>query len=375
MRLILRAGLALGLVAGACKDSAGPGDFSDPVAVTTDLQAVDSAFDTDVYRSFAVASADLGPAVTGAASLQPTAGLLSGTFPKLDRSAASPSILGALQAERLRELRPQMSVAAAQGRIIPDSVYGRVFQWDAALDQYTWQNATVGGLNGVRFILYRVDVNGIVVEPVVEVGYADLIDESTLSTLQLHIGVKGVGGTTTYLDYTATIAATATTLNANASGFITNGLTAGANKTLTFDEAFSVTDTRVTANATFTLNNPVRTLTMSESVTLSGQSIIISADFRIIRPSETVQFTGRVTLTYNDVTQQFDITVNAAVRVNGQTVATISGDPATAQWVDAGGEPLTADDLDALAGLEDAAQQFQETVNSLFLPIQTFFGG
>ena len=371
MRLLLRAGLALGLVAAACKDSAGPGDFSDPVAVTTDLQAVDSAFDTDVYRSFAAASANLGPAATGVAPLQPAAGLLGGTLPKLDRSAARASILGALQARQLQQVGPAMSVAAAQGRIIPDSLYGRVFQWDAALDQYTWQNATVGGLNGVRFILYQVDVNGTVVEPVVQVGYADLIDESTPSTLQLHIQAKGVGGAPTYLDYTATVVATATSITANATGFISNGLGGGANKTLTFDETFTVTDTRATANAKFTLNNPARTLTMSESVTFSGNSLIITADFRFTRPGETVQFVARVTINLD--TQA--VTINAAVRVNGQTVATISGDPATAQWVDAGGDPLTADDLDALEGLADVAEQFQEIVNSLFLPIGTFFGG
>jgi hypothetical protein len=371
MRSLLRAGLVLGLVATACKEAAAPGDFTDPVAVTTDMQAVDSAFDSDVYRSFAATSTELGPAATGVAPLQPAATLLGGTLPRLDLSAGRASLLGAAQAQRLQQLRPAMTVALAQGRIIPDSVYGRVFQWDTAgFGGYTWQDSTVSGLNGVRFILYQVDEFGLVVEPVVEVGTLDVIDESTVSTLQLHLIVKGTGGSPTYLDYTATVQATLSSLIANASGFITNGATVG-NKTLSFDETFTVTDTRVTANATFTLNNPARTFTMNQTATLNGTSVVIAFDVRFTRPGETVQFYARLTL--GDST----ITVSATVRVNGRTVATLNGelgDPGTV-WVDAGGDPLTVEDEEALAGLENAAAHFQEAVTSLFLPINTFFGG
>ena len=368
MRSLLRAGLLVGFFVTACKDAQAPGDFSDPVAVTTDMQSVDSAFDSDVYRSFGVATQSLGPAATGVAPLKPAATMLSATLPKLQHSAGRAAVLVAARAQRLQQLRPAMNEAAAQGRIIPDSVYGRVFQWDAASDSYTWQDSTVAGLNGVRFILYQVDEFGFVVEPTVEVGTLDLIDESTLSSLQLHILVKGVGGTITYLDYTATISGT-TTLNVSATGSISNGLTVG-NKTLTFDEAFAVTDTRITANATFTLNNPARTFTVSEVAAVSGQTLVITADFRFVRPGETVQFYARIT---------FDSTIafSAAVRVNGRTVATLNGefgDPGTI-WVDAGGEPLTAEDVAALEALDDEATAFQNAMNSLFLPIETFFGG
>ena len=369
MRSFLRAGLLLGLVAAACKDSAGPpGDFSDPVAVTSDIQSVDSAFDSDVYRSFGAATLNLTPAATGIARLRPAATLLNSTLPRFDRSTGRVAVLGGVQAQRLQQLRPAMNEAAAQGRIIPDSVYGRVFQWDTALDTYTWQDSVVPALNGVRFILYQVDEFGLVIEPTVEVGTLDLIDESTLSTLQLHILVEGLGGTTTYVDYTATISATVSSLTANGTGFISNGLGVG-NKTLTFDETFMVTDTRVTGNATFTLNNPARTFTLSESVTVNGQALVITSDFRFVRPGETVQFYARVTF---DST----IVINATVRVNGRTVATFTGalGDTAAVWVDAGGDPLTADDIAALEALEASAQGFQDTVNSLFLPVETFFG-
>ncbi|HKC40581.1 MAG TPA: hypothetical protein VKC15_13640 [Gemmatimonadales bacterium] len=369
MRSFLRAGLALGLLAAACKDAAAPGDFSDPVAVTTDMQSVDSAFDSDVYRSFSFASLNLGPAATGVAPLKPAATLLGGTVPKLDRSTGHVLLVGAVQAQRLQQLRPAMDVAAAQGSIIPDSVYGRVFQWDTASDSYKWQDSIVAGLNGVRFILYQVDEFGFVVEPTVEVGTLDVIDESTLNHLQLHILVKGLGGTPTYLDYTASISATQTSVTANATGSLSNGLVVG-NKTLTFDETFTVTQTRVTANATFTLNDPARTFTVSESATVSGQSLVITGDFRFVRPGETVQFYARLTI---DST----ITISATVRVNGRTVATFNGEPGDpgTLWKDAGGDPLTADDIAALEALESSAGGFQQALNSLFLPVDTFFGG
>jgi hypothetical protein len=109
---------------------------------------------------------------------------------------------------------------------------------------------------------------------------------------------------------------------------------------------------------------------LSESVTVNGQSLVITGDFRFIRPGETVQFYARLTI---DST----ITISATVRVNGRTVATLNGelgDPGTV-WVDAGGEPMTAEDVAALEALETSAAGFQEAVNSLFLPIETFFGG
>ena len=374
MRTFLRAGLLLGFVVTACKDAAAPGDFTDPVAVTTDMQSVDSAFSSEVYRSFRVASLDLGSAATGVAPLKPAATLLGSTMPKLDKGTGRPVLIGALPGERLRQFRPAMSVAAEQGRIIPDSVYGRVFQWDTAADMYTWQDSVVPNLTGVRFILYQVDDFENVIEPTVEVGTLDVIDESTLNQLQLHILVKGLGGSPTYLDYTASISlsisGTDTSLTANATGVLSNGLVTG-NKTLTFDETIHLTnEPRFTANATFTLNNPARTFTVNESVTVSGEALVITVDFRFVRPGETVQFYARL---------RFDstFTVSAAVRVNGRPVATLNGDAVDPEtvWVDAGGDPLTADDVAALDALQESASGFQDALTSFFLPVTTFFGG
>ncbi len=368
MRLLLRAGLALGLAAAACKDSPGPADFTDPAAVTADLSEVESAFDTDVYRSFNAATFMLDAAAPSA--MQPAAAVVAGARPSLQRSGGQVFLPGMLQGRRLQALMPDLSVAAAQGRIIPDSLYNRVFEWDATLDQYTWQGTTTTGLSGVRFVLYAVGLDGLVVEPVSAIGTLDIIDQSTLSSLQLQVLVRGPGGTPTYVDYTISLTVNGTTsATATASGSLSNGLTAAANKTLTFNETFTVTQTGIRANATFALNNPAITLTLNESLTFADPDIVINADFSIIQPGETIRTVGRITIDTFDNS----VTVSVTVYVNGHPVASFNGDPSdpATVWVDAGGQPLTAADLVALDGLFDAFEAFQEAVAGLFAPIGT----
>jgi len=367
MRSLLRAGLLLGFVVAACKDSPGPVDFNDPAAVSANLQSVDSAFDSDVFRSFSTATFMLDPAAPTAMGQITT--LLETTRPSLKRAGGGAILAGTLQARRLQALVPDLSIAAAQGQIIPDSLYNRVFEWDTALNEYTFQGTTTTGLSGVRFVLYAVGLDNAVVEPVSAIGTLDIIDQSTLSTLQLQVLVKGPGGAPTYLDYTIALTSNSqTSATATASGTISNGLSAGANKTLSFDETFTVSQTAIRANATFALNNPIITVTLNESLTLEGENLIISVDFRIIRPGETIRTAARFT-----TSNLLDVTVNVTVYVNGHPVASISGDPTdpATQWRDAGGEPLTLADLAALDHLFDALESFEHAVSGLFSPFNT----
>lgn len=374
MRLFLRAGLALGLIAmaaSACKESAAPADFEDPAAVSADLSSVDSTFDSDVFRSFSAAAVMLD-----AAAPQPIPGpmnrvsaVLRSTMPAFERSGGTIMLSSVRQAQRLQAVMPEFSAAAAEGRIIPDTMYGRVFEWDAALDRYTFQDSVVAGINGVRFILYAVGLDGAVVEPVSSIGTLDIIDQSTLSTLQMQMLVRGPGGAPTYVDYTTSIQASQTSATVTASGSITNGLSAGANKTLTFNETVTVNGGGVRINATFSLNNPTITLTFVESVSVNDPNLVITMDFSMVQPGETIRTVGRVTLNLNTDA----ITVSVHVYVNGHPVASIDGDPTdpAVQWVDAGGEPLTAADLAALDHLFDVLEQFQIAVENLFLPAAT----
>ncbi|HUC40893.1 MAG TPA: hypothetical protein VMR92_08680, partial [Gemmatimonadales bacterium] len=291
MRLPLRAGVVIGLAAvAACgKDAPTPVDFTNPAAVSANLSSVDSAFDSDVFKSFGNASTMLDIATSPA--LRPVAALIETTRPELKRSGAQIFLPNVLQAQRLQAALPNLSLAAAQGRIIPDSMYGRVFEWDATLHQYSYQGTTVANLTGVRFILYAIGLDGAVVEPVSAIGTLDIIDESTPQQLKLHVLVKGPGGTTTYLDYLATVTSS-TSANATASGFISNGLGGAANKTLSFDETLSVNGAGARVTASFALNNPVITLMMNEAVSFNDPNITLDADFRLIQNGETIRTVG-----------------------------------------------------------------------------------
>ncbi len=373
MRLLLRAGVVFGLAAAAAcgKDAPSPVDFNDPAAISANLSSVDSALGSSVFRSFTVATTSLGAATSPA--FRPAATLMQTLRPKLERAGGQMLLPSLGQARKLQAMVPNLSVSAAQGRIIPDTMYGRVFEWDTALNQYRWQGSTVAGLTGVRFVLYATGLDGVIIEPVSAIGTLDIIDQSTPAKLQLQVLVRGPGGTPTYVDYTASVQVTSRTSGtATATGTISNGLSGGNNKTLSFDENLTVNASGATVHATFALNNPVITMMLNESVSYSDPNIIIDADFRLIQNGQTIRTVGHVTLN----TLSKSVTVSVTVDVDGHPVASISGDPTdpATHWVDAGGAPLTAADLTALKDLFDAFEKFQTAVDGLFAPVSTFAG-
>ena len=371
MRLLLRAGILLALAAAACKETVTPVDFKDPVALSANLSSVDSAVNTQVARSFSTATLNLNAAT--APAIGPVASLLATVSPQLQRSGARMFLPGLVQARSMQAQLPNLSVAAAQGRVIPDSLYGRVYEWDATLHQYTWQGATVTGLTGVRFMLYAVGLNDQVIEPVTQIGTLDILDQSTTSKLQVQVLVKGPGGSPTYIDYTISLQPTGQmSATAAATGSISNGLTGSDNKTLSFDQTLTIDVNNATAHAVFALNNPAITVIMNESVAVNTSDIVINADFRLIQDGVTIQAVGRVTINRTTGSALINVTVNQ----DGHPVASISGDPTdpATQWKDAGGQPLTVNDLAALSHLFDAFEAFQKAVEGLFLPITTFAG-
>jgi len=373
MRLLLRAGVVFGLAAAAAcgKDAPSPVDFNDPAAISANLSSVDSALGSSVFRSFTVATTSLGAATSPA--FRPAATLMQTLRPKLERAGGQMLLPSLGQARQLQAMVPNLSVSAAQGRIIPDTMYGRVFEWDTALNQYRWQGSTVAGLTGVRFVLYATGLDGVIIEPVSAIGTLDIIDQSTPAKLQLQVLVRGPGGTPTYVDYTASVQVTSRTSGtATATGTISNGLSGGNNKTLSFDENLTVNASGATVHATFALNNPVITMMLNESVSYNDPNIIIDADFRLIQNGQTIRVVGHVALN----TLNKSVTVSVTVDVDGHPVASISGDPTdpATHWVDAGGAPLTAADLTALKDLFDAFQKFQTAVDGLFAPVSTFAG-
>jgi hypothetical protein len=105
-------------------------------------------------------------------------------------------------------------------------------------------------------------------------------------------------------------------------------------------------------------------------VRFSDPNIIVDADFTI-ESTETIRVVGRVTVS----TVSGEATVSIGVFVDGHPVASLNGNPddiPAPEWVDAGGEPLTVADLDALDDLFDALENMHEAVTGLFAPIGFF---
>lgn len=370
MRSFVRAGFVLTLAIAACnKDSAAPVDFENPLAVSSNLSEVESTFDSDVFRSFNAATFMLSAAAASAPSIRPATTLLGAVRPKLERTGGQAFLPGLIEATKLQGL-PQLSVSTAQGAIIPDSMYGRVFEWDATISDYEYQGTTVSNLNGVRFILYAVGLGGEIAEPVTPIGTLDIIDQSTTSLLKLQVLVKNTAGTTTYVDYTIQLQGNETSAQAVASGEISNGQSGDNLRILSFEQTLTVNANGARVVATFALNNPAITMMLNESVTVTEDDVIINADFRLIINGQTIRTVGRITV--EQLTQALVVAIR--VSVDGHPVASINGDPTLpeTQWVDAGGEPLTLADLAALDHLFDALERFDTAIGSLFAPIATF---
>ena len=103
MRLLLRAGVVLGFAVAACgKDAPSPVDFNDPAAVSANLSSVDSAFDSDVFRSFSTAATMLD--VATAPAFRPAATLIETLEPKLARTGGRMFLSNLRQAQKLQAI-------------------------------------------------------------------------------------------------------------------------------------------------------------------------------------------------------------------------------------------------------------------------------
>src|SRR3989449_9167922 len=93
-------------------------------------------------------------------------------------------------------------MSAATTGVIPPALWGKTYVWDVPTHQYV-VGPDPGPANGLRIILYQVDASGQVIEPPVQVGHVDLLDESDVNTSRLHVIVQDASASpVTYADYT-----------------------------------------------------------------------------------------------------------------------------------------------------------------------------
>jgi len=369
MRLILRAGLALGLVAGACKDSVAPKSLANPQATTAQMKALNTLFDVSVLNSFSALSGDIAPVAP--ARLASLRALAAASNPLAASSALRPYAQGLESARRLRQLVPTLKNASTAA-LFPPEVVGKTFEWNVTTDVYEPTARTGAPSTGVRFILYAVDpLTSTPVEPVVEVGYVDLSDESTASVAKLHVTVAGVSGTPVYVDYQVTVESLPTSsARITSAGYITNG--AGSPDTLRFDGVITAdgnaTSVSVTQDVTLDVSSRDLHVRLWEKITLTQTTASLRIFFRFQHGAEVVTLEGN--LEFDDVAQTANGTITAKVDGGNMATCTVAADAnsynLTCEGADADG--LNADEEEALQAIGDAVGKVQETFDGLFGP-------
>jgi hypothetical protein len=270
----------------------------------------------------------------------------------------------------VRALVPTLTTAAA-GDLFPPEVDGKTFEWNITTDVYEPTARAGAPPQGVRFILYAADpFTRMPVEPLVEVGYVNLDDESTATVAKLHVTVAGVNGTPIYVDYRVTLESSSqTSARITTTGYITNG--AGAPDTLRFNgvitAAGNASSITVTQDVTLDVNARDLHVRLVEAITFA-QTTNLRIAFRFQHGSEVVTLDGNLSVDDLEGTANGTITV----KVDGGRMATCtvaaSADSynLTCQGADADG--LNADEQQALQAIGDAIGRVQEVFNGLFGP-------
>jgi len=341
------------LALAACSDSNGPRGSIDPAPTSASLAAVQHALAVPAIRSFTQFAPSLGPA----------------------RSlivATSPYAQSARRALRLRELVPVLSTGSAQLSLIPDTLRGSIFRWDSNASAYHRAETRGGPDNGVRFILYAVDDSGRISSPLTEVGYVDLLDESTATSARLHVIVRDVAGTSTLVDYVIAVTPAPNGFTASANGAMGSNLDFAVSVAAT-GSASAVT---TAADALLDLREPATQITLHERSSFTTSGGATSIDFAIRPQGQSVELHALFTMTAVNP-DSATVTINATIRGNGDVIATVQGAPPDQlSFKDRDGNPLPAGPvLDMLGQLMHGVDGVFQFIHGLFGPVGNVFGG
>lgn len=338
-----------------CGDS-GPDVPFNPAGTSADMEAMNTSFASPVFGSFATFSLQFDAALG-------TAPLISASAQALDfRRATTVAGLRAAarrNAQRVAGLAPKLrnQSFSASSAAIPAEVAGKTFEYVDG--SYVPGDRLGAPTNGVRFLIYA--VNPVTWEPVLplqEVGYVELTDLSGSSTQAARVVV--VSGETTYLDYTVSSSAGATSGLITVAGFVTDGtIRANLNLRATVTQAAGLT-------LAYTVDVPQRDLSIDLSMTMTGldpQSGTMGINLSVSGPNGRISMFGELTEAGGTLT----------VRVNGATFAAITSN-GTAEPVITGpsGQPLSDDEAAALQRVFEVTGEAFTSFDVMIAPVGAF---
>jgi hypothetical protein len=328
------AALALTVLAAGCgKDSTAPDAPFDPAGTSSDIEGMQASFESPATAGFAAAAeaivAVLGEEPAAAAvRAMPTKALIAGGKTGAVRYAAS---LAKIYARPSGGITPSLSTAA-----ILDEHLGVTFTRDPETLEYGPSDRTGAPEDGVRFIVYAVNpVSGAVIDPLVEVGYADVVTTETASSATVRIELVSAG--VTYLDYSVGATASSNAATLTIAGFVTNG-DDRVNFDLDTHLELSSTDEELSVALDYTLTVPTRggfRIDFEGEVTEDA----VTSNLEARGPHGTVTISGTQTGTSGTY----------EVEVNGEAFATVTvsqGQEPVITGPD--GEPLSDEELEAL---------------------------
>jgi hypothetical protein len=339
----------------ACGDS-GPEAPFNPTGTTEDITAVQDAFESPAFASFSTFSLYFDAAL--------------GTSPVISGSADAFNFRRATKAGELRAAaaRNARRVAAlvqggthgsfsASAAAISAEVAGKTFEYNGT--GYVPTDRTGAPSNGVRFIIYA--VNPVTLQPVTplqEVGYVQLTDLSGSTTQAARVVV--VTDNITYLDYTVTATATATSGRITVAGYVTDGETrANVNLRSTVSQTAGLT-------MLYSVDVPQRDVSIDLTMSTTGldpETATVGLDLGMSGPNGTVSMSGEFTATGGTIT----------VRVNGDVFANITSDGAGEPIITgADGQPLAPEDEATFQNIFALTGDAFITFDMMLLPIGFF---
>ncbi|MEX2180531.1 MAG: hypothetical protein WD771_00675 [Gemmatimonadaceae bacterium] len=321
---------AVGLVAAAftfaaCGEGTTLPTTVDPVEMQADIEAVESAFAPPATQSFATMgySMDAALAAIGGATVVhhlPAQMLTEGPV---------------LPLRRMRDRIVDVT-ASETADAVPVTALGKTFVFNASTWAYEIDNTRTGApAGGVRFILYALDIDGFIIVPLSEVGYADLTSSGSGSSATATVSVFATGGTKV-MEYTATVGGTTSVPTFAVDGFAGTGV-----NQVTFELAVGISVNTGAITVYWRADVPSRGLSTRIQLAIgSGDdpSVTIGAlmrnGVRKVEIGGTVSYFGGGTLT---------------VKVGNKVFATITLDEyGDAVIVDKNGAPLSAEDEETL---------------------------
>jgi hypothetical protein len=338
----------LSLALAGCGKDSGPSAF-DPQGTAADMTAAQSAFSSPQTASFAAIGYDISVVLNGSPVVASSAAL----------ALSAPSSASARYARRLAALVPAGGRGIqATAASIPSDLLGTTYVWDETTDVYVASDLPGAPASGVRFILYAVDpVLRRPVEPIVEVGYVDVIDKGSASLTDLQ--VKVVEGNYVYLDYEIVASATASSGLVTITGFADNGTTRA---TFNLKNTISQNGTGIVVSLDYALAVPSRHLSLDWTATfanISETDVAVTLDLVINGPNGNVRLVG----TYGSDGGAF------TVKVNGDLFATVTLTGGTPSITGAGGEPLTPDEEATLETILDYYEASLGAFSELLTPV------